>query len=224
MARSPLKLNVLPQVPNVEHRTRTPNTVSTEPTTQPSLLVRMRDPRDSAAWSQFVRLYMPLIYEYLRRRGLQDADAADVAQNVLRSVAGAMPGFAYDASRGTFRGWLLTVTRSQAAAWWDRQRRQPAAVGDSAVVDAADRQAIVHERQQWEDDYRQCLLAIAAERVRPQVQDATWQAFWKTSMEHRPIEAVAAELGMSIGAVYIARSRVIGRLRAAMAELERAET
>lgn len=136
----------------------------------------MRDLRDSASWSQFVRLYMPLIYEYLRRRGLQDADAADVAQNVLRSVAGAMPGFAYDASRGTFRGWLLTVTRSQAAAWWDWQRRQPTAPGNSAVIDLADRKANDSERQQWEEDYRQCLLAAAAERVRPQVQEATWRS------------------------------------------------
>src|SRR6185436_10592471 len=122
------------------------------------LLLRLRDLDDAEAWSQFVRLYLPLVYEYLRRRGLQDADAADVAQNVLTSIAAAMPGFVYDPGRGSFRGWLLTVTRSRAVEWWQRERKQAAVSGGFAVADWADHVAVEAERAEWEDDYRHALL------------------------------------------------------------------
>ena len=78
--------------------------------TRPSLLVRIRDPGDREAWRQFVALYAPLIHRLARQRGLQDADAADLTQDVLRAVAMAAPGLVYDPSRGSFRGWLFTVT------------------------------------------------------------------------------------------------------------------
>ena len=194
--------------------------MNSEPATRASLLLRLRNLGDAEAWSQFVRLYLPLVYEYLRRRGLQDADAADVAQNVLTSIAGAMPGFVYDPGRGSFRGWLLTVTRSRAVEWWQKERRQAAVASGFAAAEWADQEAAGAERAAWEDDYRHALLACAAERVRPQVQESTWQAFWRTSLESQPVEAVAASLGMSVGAVYVARSRVMARLREAIGELE----
>jgi RNA polymerase sigma-70 factor (ECF subfamily) len=188
------------------------------------LLLRLRDLRDAEAWSQFVALYLPMVFKYLRRRGLQDADAADVAQEVLRSVAAALPGFAYDASRGSFRGWLLTVTRSRAANWGQARRRQPAALTDSALRDRVDQRSADAERRTWEDDFRESLLALATERVQPGVKPATWQAFWRTSVLHQPAESVAADLGMSLGTLYVARSRVLARLRAAVRELEAQET
>src|SRR5579864_7281761 len=83
------------------------------PTTRPSLLVRLRDPRDGVAWQEFVDLYAPLVYGWARRKGLQDADAADVTQEVFRGMAGAVANLEYDASRGAFRGWLFTVTRNK---------------------------------------------------------------------------------------------------------------
>jgi RNA polymerase sigma-70 factor (ECF subfamily) len=198
--------------------------MSGEPLTQASLLLRLRDLRDAEAWTQFVKLYLPLVFAYLRRQRLQEADAADVAQDVLRSVAAALPGFEYDAARGSFRGWLLAVTRSRAAAWWNSHRRQALPVTDSALVGWLDQQATDDERAAWEDDFRRSLLALAIEKVRPLVQPATWQAFWRTSIEHQPAEQAAAELGMSIGALYVARSRVIGRLRQAIQEIETQET
>src|SRR5438876_9916363 len=83
------------------------------PLTRASLLVRIRDGRDQKAWQQFVRLYAPVVYGFARKRGLQDADAADVMQDVLRSVAAAAARLDYDPSRGTFRGWLYTVARNK---------------------------------------------------------------------------------------------------------------
>src|SRR5881275_2228178 len=87
--------------------------MSESPTTRPSLLVRLRDARDELAWSQFVEVYAPLVYGYARKHGLQDADAADLTQDVLQSVAGAVRRLDYDPQRGSFRGWLFTVVRNR---------------------------------------------------------------------------------------------------------------
>src|SRR6516225_4147415 len=83
------------------------------PNTRPSLLVRIRNAEDSQAWSQFVALYAPLVYGYARKRGMQDADAADLMQDVLRAVAGAAGRLEYDPLRGSFRGWLFTIVRNK---------------------------------------------------------------------------------------------------------------
>src|SRR5206468_782748 len=93
------------------------------PVTRASLLVRIRDGRDTEAWQEFVRLYAPVIYGFARRRGLQDADAADLMQEVLRSVAAAADRLDYDPRRGTFRAWLFTVTRNKLYNLLDGQRR-----------------------------------------------------------------------------------------------------
>src|SRR5436309_1969714 len=83
------------------------------PITRPSLLVRIRDTRNDQAWSQFVEVYAPLIYGFARKHGLQDADAADLTQDVLRVVASTIGGLEYDRQRGSFRGWLVTVVRNK---------------------------------------------------------------------------------------------------------------
>lgn len=102
--------------------------------TQPSLLVRIRDARDAASWRQFVEIYAPLVYGFLRKQGLQDADAGDVAQDALRTVAQSIGQWNYDPQRGTFRGWLLAVVRSRLTDFHRRQERHNAAV--SAAADA----------------------------------------------------------------------------------------
>src|SRR5258705_5371452 len=103
------------------------------PATGASLLLRLRDPRDEAAWKEFVELYAPLIYSYARRHGLQDADALDLSQEVLGAVAGAVGGLEYDPSRGSFRNWLHTVTWRRLANWRRAQRVRPRGSGDAAT-------------------------------------------------------------------------------------------
>src|ERR1700690_2420598 len=103
------------------------------PATRASLLVRLRNPRDGAAWKEFVELYAPLVYGYARKQGLQDADAADVSQDVLGAVVGSVGRLEYDPTRGLFRNWLFTLVRRRLSDWREAQRKRAADSSDSAT-------------------------------------------------------------------------------------------
>jgi RNA polymerase sigma-70 factor (ECF subfamily) len=195
------------------------------PPTRPSLLVRLRDHRDDQAWGQFVELYAHLVYDYARQRGLQDADAADLTQNCLRRVAAHVGSLEYDPGRGTFRGWLFTIVRNMVRDFHSRSRRRSQGSGDPRVQRLLDLREAPEpeETARWEREYRLGLLAWAADQVRPQVQEATWQAFWQTAVEGKPGAEVAKTLGLTTAAVYLAKSRVMARLRAAIREVQEEE-
>ncbi len=192
------------------------------PVTRASLLVRLRDPHDKEAWGQFVQLYAPVVYGFARKRGLQDADAADLMQEVFRSVAGAAGRLEYDPKRGTFRGWLYTVTRNKIYTFLEAQRRQVRASGDSGaqtlLEEHAGRDGDTSEL--WDREYERGAFAWAAERVRGEFHEATWRAFWLTAVEGQGAREVGRQLGLSPGAVYVAKSRVIARLREEIRELD----
>ena len=191
------------------------------PATRPSLLLRIRNSDDRQAWSQFVEVYAPVVYRFARRRGLQDADAADVTQNVLRAVAGAAPRLDYDRTRGSFRGWLYTVSRNKLNSFLASERRQARGGGDPSVQRLLENQpAPAEDVDLWQQEYERGLFAWAADVVRGTFQEPTWKAFWETAVEGRSAREVAVETGMSPGAVYIAKSRVLARLRERIAELE----
>ena len=182
--------------------------------TRPSLLIRVRDARDGPTWLQFVQIYSPLVYRYARRRGLQDSDAADVTQDVLQTVARTIGRFDYDRQKGTFRSWLMSVARTRLCDFVDRRGRQVSGSGDTRFQKTLEQQpAGDDEADRWERDYRKCLFDWAAEQVRGEFQDSTWQAFWQTNIDGKDTKEVARSLGMTVGAVYIARSRVLARLK-----------
>jgi RNA polymerase sigma factor (sigma-70 family) len=185
------------------------------PATRASLLVRLRDGSDAGAWQEFVRLYAPVIYGFARKRGLQDADAADLMQDVLRSVSMAMGRLEYDPVRGTFRGWLFTVTRNKVFNFMDSRGRRVQGSGDSRVQQRLEQHADPEGKlsADWEADYQRALAAQAMERVKSEFQAATWQAFLLTAVEGSTPAQAAKQVGLSVGAVYVAKSRVIARLR-----------
>ena len=188
--------------------------------TRPSLLVRIRDTRDRVAWGQFVEIYAPLVYDMARGRGLQDADAADLTQDVLRSVASAIGRFDYDPLKGRFRTWLFTVTRNALNTFFEARQRHPRGSGDSAVQQWLDNQpAEEDESDFWDREYQKRVLALAAEEVRLSFEESTWQAFWQTSVDGKAVKEVAAALSMSVGAVYIARSRVLAQIKEKVREI-----
>ena len=192
--------------------------------TRPSLLIAIRDAGNQTAWNEFVALYTPLVYGHCVRRGLQVADAADVAQEVLKAVAGAIGRFEYDRRKGSFRAWLLTVTRRKLANFFAGRARRGEETGETAVADLVSGEPSPAEAADWDREYESRLLGWAMEQVWPEFQETTWRAFVRTAVEERPVGEVAAELGVSAGAVYIARSRVIARLRRRVAEVDAEET
>jgi RNA polymerase sigma-70 factor (ECF subfamily) len=196
------------------------------PLTSASLLVRIRDGRDQQAWQQFVQLYAPVVYGFARKRGLQDADAADVMQDVLRSVARAAAQLDYDPSRGSFRGWLYTVARNKIINFLESSRHN--AGRGIGGTDAHQRLESVADTEwafaeSWDEEYERNLAALAMQRVQGEVQPATWQAFWQTAVEGKHAREAGAALGMSAGAVYVARSRVLARLKEEVGRLREAE-
>lgn len=194
--------------------------MDTAPVTRASLLVRLRDRQDHEAWSQFVELYAQLIYGFARKRGLQDADAADLMQDVLRAVARSAGKLEYDPRRGTFRGWLFTVTRNKLINYLNSRRRRILASGDSDLHERLENEPAPEDESLWEREYRQRLFDWAAEQVRGEFQPNTWRAFWATAVENHPPKDVAAELGLSVGAVYVAKSRVLARLQEVVRQAE----
>ncbi|MCE9530096.1 MAG: RNA polymerase sigma factor [Planctomycetes bacterium] len=149
------------------------------PLTRASLLVRIQDSQDAEAWRQFFDLYAPVVYGFARRRGLQDADAADLMQDVLRSVVTAAGRLNYDPERGTFRGWLFTVSRNKIFNFLDKQRRQVRGAGDENGQQRMEEvPAPEVDREEWDRDYERRRFTWAADRVRNDFQEATWQAFW----------------------------------------------
>jgi RNA polymerase sigma factor (sigma-70 family) len=187
--------------------------MSEAPITRPSLLLRVRDVSDDAAWSQFVEIYTPLIYRYCRGRGLQEAAAADVAQESMKAVARAIVKFEYDPERGKFRNWLLTVVQSRVNNHLAREQRQAVLVGETTLQRCAETDPAPLDDAGWEADYYRALFYWAAERIRGEFQESTWRAFWQTTIDERDGKEVAEALGLSVGAVYVSKSRVIARLR-----------
>src|SRR4051794_6639981 len=173
------------------------------PPTRASLLIRLRDPRDESAWQEFVDLYAPLVYGYARKQGLQDADAADLGQEVFRAVAGSVGRLEYDPRRGLFRNWLFTLVRRKLSDWRAAQGRSPCRSGEPATWKLLDKiPAPATEQAAWEAEWQERLFAWACEQVRADVTDSTWQAFWRTAMNGHPTKRVAADLGLTASAVY----------------------
>src|SRR6185503_5801592 len=108
--------------------------MTASPTTRYSLLLRIQDPRNQAAWAEFVAIYEPLVYRLARRKGLQDADARDLCQDVFRAVARAIDRWEPDPERGSFRGWLFTIARNLCINFLTRRDRHPRGSGDSDVL------------------------------------------------------------------------------------------
>ncbi len=155
------------------------------------LLLRIRDRQDRAAWNEFVALYTPLLYSYALKAGLQDADAADVAQEAMCDVVRTICRFQYDSAKGSFRGWLLTITRNQLRKRFRADKRQAIGSGDTAILSLLNEHPGPDDQQQWEHEYQVRLFHWAAEKVRGDFRPATWHVFWQTTVENVPIEAAA---------------------------------
>lgn len=191
--------------------------------TSPTLLARLRQvPGDPVAWAAFVDRYGGKIYSWCRRWGLQEADARDVTQNVMLELTRQMRKFDYDA-RGSFRGWLKTVAYR---AWWDylsSRKRLPADGQDSVLNELVDTEAGNDLIRRLEEEADREILELAMEQVQLRVQPHIWKAFVLTAIEGLSGAEVALQLGMQVGSVWVARSKVQKFLREEVRRLDPGE-
>jgi RNA polymerase sigma-70 factor, ECF subfamily len=189
--------------------------------TSRSLLARVQAD-EPQAWERLVTLYAPLVLHWCRRRGLQDQDVADVFQEVFQAVVSHVAGFRRDRPGDTFRGWLRTITQNKLRDHFRKRGGEAQGVGGSS---AREHLAQLPGPQPAEDEpaldvaVERALFARALELIRAEFEERTWAAFWGTAVEGRATKDVAADLAMSPGAVRVAKSRVLHRLRAELGDL-----
>jgi RNA polymerase sigma-70 factor (ECF subfamily) len=198
--------------------------MTSAPSTRASLLLRLRDPQDHRAWVEFVNLYEPVIYRLLRRHGLQDSDAWEIIQELFLAVSRNISRWDPAKERGSFRGWLRRVVRNLVINWLKHRDRRVIATGGSDMLAMLEMLPVTEDPASAEFDYelRRAMFQHAAEQVRADIQPASWEAFWETSIAGKSPAEVAGKLGMSVGAVRVAKCRVLARLRAEVSELEEA--
>ena len=192
---------------------------SSSTATHRSLLQRARL-RDAAAWERMIALYGPLVLGWCRAWGLREADAADAFQEVFQAVAAHLPGFHRGRAGGTFRGWLWTITRNKVNDHYRRDAREPAGIGGSEARDLLARVAGAGPPDEAGGEAADtALLHRALAMIRGEFEPRTWEAFWHTAVDGRAAADVAADLGMTPGAVRVAKSRVLHRLRTDLEDL-----
>ena len=195
------------------------------PDTRNSLILRLPDSRDIDAWDQFVSIYEPLVYRLARTKGFQDADAREIVQEVLVAVSQAVERWDPDPELGRFRDWLFRIARNLMIKFMTRKKYRSIGSGDSGIAELLNQQTVPDnaESAKFDWEYRREIFRWAADQVRTQVKSNTWQAFWLTSVDCQSVGSVAEQLGLTAGAVHIARSRVRGRLRDAVTQFQHDE-
>ena len=190
------------------------------PQTRQSLLIELGKHSDDA-WAEFLVVYENAIYRVCRARGLQDADARDVTQEVLAAVHRRIPSWDLDASKGSFRAWLFRVARNISIDAIGERARRRMATDDSFVERALAQLPDDHgaETLEFDTEYRRSLFEWAAQEVKSEVRDVTWRSFQMTAIEGRKPDEVAGELGVPVGSVYTAKCRVVARIRSKVSHL-----
>lgn len=187
--------------------------------TSSSLLVRIRE-KDQDAWRRLVHLYTPLVYRWCSRFGLQEADAADVGQEVFRTVSNAIGNFHHDLSGDSFRGWLRTVTQTRCLDLLRKKQQAVGAIGGSdGQAMLLDAQAPASEPESSDREEKVLLIRAAVDSVLEGCREQTRQAFLRVVLAEEHPADVARDLGMTVNAVYLARSHILRRVREEYADL-----
>ncbi len=180
-----------------------------------SLLDRVRSNGQPVDWDRLVQLYTPLLRSWLQRHPLQGADVDDLLQDILSVMVQKLPQFAHPGNAGAFRSWLRAILVYRLRWHWRERLRKPARIGQEdaeqflARLERADGDLARH----WDAEHDRHVVTRLLELIRPEFTESTWRAFQGYVIEERPLAEVAAELGLTPNAVYIARTRVFRRLR-----------
>jgi len=185
-------------------------------TTRPSLLLRVRDPRDSDAWREFYGLYAPLLLRYARERGLTPEDAEDVRDQCLETVVRKIADFEYDRARGSFQGWLRQMAEHKII---DHLRRRHPRLAESARL-AALADSAPTPQEVWETEWKRGRLRFCLDRVRDSVPERDFETFRLLLFEELPVDRVCERLAINANQVYKAKARVLAEVRRTIAELD----
>ncbi len=180
-----------------------------------SLLDLLKDGEDDQAWQTMVAIYQPLIKKWLGRLGTPANELGDLSQNVMTVVVRKLPDFEHGGRTGAFRAWLRNITRNCLLEFWRSNRRTPVATGKSAFQEELNQLADQTSElsQIWDREYDEHVLASLMKVIRPEFQSQSWQAFELFVLEGIPAAEVADRMGVSTNSVFIAKSRIMTRLR-----------
>ncbi len=184
------------------------------PETRRSLLLRLRDPNHQEAWAEFVSIYRPIVYRMARQHGFQDSDAEDLCQQVMTAVSTSIDRFRSDPKQGSFRGWLHRITKNLIINVVTRDKSVRGS-GDSEMHRLLAQQADLSLEAStcFDIEHRRVLFRRAADRVKSEVSEESWTAFWQSYVEGRPIAEVAGALNKKQGTIRVARCRVFARIK-----------
>lgn len=184
------------------------------PETRESLILRLQDPGDVAAWNEFATIYSPVVYRVAIGRGFQAADAENIVQEVLLSVAKSIARWLERTDRGKFRAWLLRIASNEACDLMTERATRPLGKdgqeGNRLLAELQDRESL---SALLELEHERAVFQWAAERVRNSVSPQTWEAFWLTEVNGLEPQTVADQLKTRIGNIYVARCRVMARIK-----------
>ena len=180
-----------------------------------SLLARVRQSGDRQSWERLAQLYAPLLRRWLKAYEVQEADADDLIQEVLTAVVRELPQFDHNQRTGAFRTWLRRILVNRLRNFWRARQQRPLAAGGSSVLQR------LHELEDetsdasrlWAADHDREVVARLMELIRSDFLPKTWEAFHRQMFDGQRADQVAAELGMPLSSVYVARSRVLSALR-----------
>lgn len=187
--------------------------------TRSTLLERVRDPRDTGSWREFVELYEPLLYRFIQSRGVPDGDASDIVQEVFTTLLRTLGDFTLDRGRGRFRTWLWTVSRNVMVDYVRRKGRRKEAE-EEWCRQLASLRSDQDSLAEFETAHRQRVIEFWLGRLKTETQPTTWACFEQHIHQGRPAAAVAQELGLTPNAVYVNASRVLNRLRRQCTEFD----
>jgi RNA polymerase sigma-70 factor, ECF subfamily len=183
--------------------------------TSVSLLGRACDDSGSESWERLASVYTPMLRTWMKKYQLQDSDVDDLVQDVLLTVARELPAFEHSGRPGAFRSWLRTILVHRLQNFWRSRKYRPAAKGGSSLLEQLreleDETSAVSRI--WNFEHDQHVLTRLLEQIRPRFKPATWEAFRRQMFGGKAADAVAADLGMAVHSVYVAKSRVLNALR-----------
>ena len=189
-----------------------------QPETRASLIARLQGQRNEPAWAEFVSAYEPFLRRLVQRQGVPERHVADVTQQILAAIAHSVSQWQDDGSPASFRRWTSRVARNVVIKFMARERRQVGGKGGTELIEQLNQ--VADEADPRQDRlYQHELIVWAAEQVRSEFRPSSWQAFWQTLVDGRPVGEVAAELQVSPGSIYMSRGRIMAKIRAKIAEV-----